>query len=75
MVRNPTSVAPGPLKLIACALVRIVQGEAAANRKKAELMKPDRIRRDGYWTLIGGYIFVAGGCLGLVGWIAKIAFL
>jgi hypothetical protein len=72
MLQIPTDVAPGPLELVAIALVRIVQGEAAVTRKKAELMKPDRIRRSGYFALIAGGGLLAGGCLQLVGWIGKI---
>jgi hypothetical protein len=71
-LRIPGSAAPNPIEWGAITLARLVQGEAAAKRKKAELMKPDRIRRSGYYFLIGGSIFLVGGCLQLVAWIAKI---
>jgi hypothetical protein len=72
MLRTPGDVAPDLLRLVAIVLVRIVQGDAVAMRKRAELMKPDRIRRSGRYVLIAGALLLGGGCLQLVGWISKI---
>lgn len=72
MVRAPTTATLSLPRLVAIALVRMIQGEAAAMRKNAELSRPDAIRRSGYYALIVGSGLCIGGCLGFAGWIGKL---
>jgi hypothetical protein len=62
--------------LVAIVLVCIVQGEAAAMRKRTELLRPERVRRSGHHAIAAGSLLLTGGlagvCLQLVVWISKV---
>ena len=72
MLRAPASSAVPWLWRLVIKLIRQIRGEAAAAHKEAELMKPDRIRRSGYYALMVGGGLLIGGCLQLAGWIIKV---
>jgi hypothetical protein len=72
LVKFPTKAAPMPTYRLAIWLVGIIQGEAAAMSKKAELMKPERLRRSGYYALAAGSCLLVGGGLLVIVLILKI---
>jgi len=72
MVQTPTSVGlPGLWRLV-IELIRRTRGEAAAMRKEAELVRPERIQRSGRYALVAGSLLLIGGGVQLVGWIGRI---
>jgi hypothetical protein len=72
LAKFPTKAAPMPTYRLAIWLVSVIQGEAAAMRKKAELMQPRRLRRSGYYALAVGSCLLLGGGLLVIVWILKI---
>jgi hypothetical protein len=43
--------------------IRVVRGTAAAARHRAGLMRPERVRRSGYYYLLGGVGLAFSSCL------------
>jgi hypothetical protein len=67
MSRNPLGVKPSPIDEIAITLVYLIKGERAAEHKRIELMRPDRIKKSSYLYIIMGCGLLLGGFLQLVG--------
>ena len=71
LAKFPTKAAPMPTYRLAIWLVSVIHGEAAAMRKKDELLKPERLRRSGYYALaVGSGLLVVGG-LQIAAWILR----
>jgi hypothetical protein len=69
--RFPTKAAPPTTYRLAIWLSNATRGEAAAMRKKDELLKPGRLRRSGYYALaVGSGLLVVGG-LQIAAWILR----
>jgi hypothetical protein len=67
MSRNPASVKPSPIDEITIALVAMIKGEKAAEDKRIELLKPDKIKKSSHLYIIVGCVLLLGGGLQLVG--------
>lgn len=66
-VRRPDGLSADLFEPITLVISRILQGEVKMLQVKAELHKPDKVRRTGYYFLVGGVGLFVAGCLNWFG--------
>ena len=67
LAKFPTQATPMPTFRLVIWLTGAIQGEVVAMSRKAELMKPERLRRSGHYALAAGCGLLVVGALGAVG--------
>lgn len=72
LAKFPTQATPIPTYRVAIWLISMIQGEEAAMSRKAELTKPERLRRSGYYALAAGCGLLIVGGLGVAGLLLRI---
>jgi hypothetical protein len=65
-LRNPAGYSADLFEPITLTLSRLLQGEIKAAQVRAQLRQPDKVRRTGYYALVGGAGLLISGGLSLL---------